>query len=174
MKAIGNVASGRDESYEYTYSDDEKIEISFKSKSELELFVTALKNQDRNAVIKNFVYATRYTVVGADKLQMYDTIVNMLPNMKGTYVIKTDLDKNTSSTGYRFMMYQSPAFLMQLLAAASAKSISEWDFLNYDVAKYLESAKSEVIYTSVRGVAHPHYKETYYLLSTKASSSDYK
>ena len=93
--------------------------------------------------------------------------------IKGPHISTKDYPKNTKPYCFekwvierplpRTHIYQSPAFFMQLMAAASAKEIGEGKFATFDVAKYLEDAKKKVILTNLGGIIDPHLQITYYL-----------
>lgn len=91
-------------------------------------------------------------------------------NMEGTY--KTSLTSNpTDPNGgrYGYAVLQSPAFLMQGVAAVMGGAMDNTVFAGMDVAPYLERAKWTLGASSVIGIDHAHYNESYYLLATKLS-----
>ena len=61
---------------------------------------------------------------------------------------------------------QTAAFFMQLLATNMADELDSWDFLmTIDVAYKYENAKALLALSSLDGLKHPHYLESYYLLT---------
>ena len=70
-------------------------------------------------------------------------------------------------------MYQTPMFLMQILAAVMSNDFSAGNYVTMDVAKYLEPAKWAVVGAKVSGIAEPHYTESYYVLAKNVSADDF-
>jgi len=76
--------------------------------------------------------------------------------------------------GWDFEVCQTPTYFMQLIAATMSGTISSYRFaVELNIADRYENAKSKLISSSLGGLAHPHYKETYYLLSNKVYSSHF-
>ena len=76
-----------------------------------------------------------------------------------------------SAQFYGYAMYQKPAFLMQLMAATMAKNISGEAFALTMTATYLWSPKGTLTsFVNDGYTEHPHFLESYYLLSTKITS----
>lgn len=76
--------------------------------------------------------------------------------------------------GWDFECCQTPSYFMQVLAAEMAGTISAYRFaVELDIAARYEAAKSAIISSAIGGLAHPHYQETYYLLSTHVSSYNF-
>lgn len=74
---------------------------------------------------------------------------------------------------YGYQMYQTPMFLMQILAAVMSNDFSAGNYATMDVAKYLEPAKWAVVGAKVSGIAEPHYTESYYVLAKNVSADDF-
>ena len=78
---------------------------------------------------------------------------------------------------------QSPAYLMQYLATMIGKAGSVNDFLSgVDVAKFVlfmpvnseyKKALLSVVNVAIRGIKHPHYVNTYYILSEHVKASQF-
>lgn len=89
----------------------------------------------------------------------------------GTYKSVKQYKSSAWVNKYGYYQYQTPAFLMQILAAVMAGQYGgsyDLDFATLDVAPFMEDAKWGIIRTALGGVEHPHYPESYYLLSTHA------
>lgn len=68
---------------------------------------------------------------------------------------------------YSFVIYQTPAFLFQVLAAAVSREISEIEYGSIDMAWYLKESKWDIAWFYLGdGFNHPHYLESYYLLAS--------
>lgn len=75
-------------------------------------------------------------------------------------------------SGWDFTVCQTPCYFMQLLAAQMSGEISAYRFaVELNIAKRYEKAKSSVIASAIGGLSHPHFQETYYLLSTHITGS---
>lgn len=78
----------------------------------------------------------------------------------------------------RYKVCQLPAYFMQILAEiTSANGLGNQisSVLNYKLADRYESARTKlVLAASVGGIAHPHYCETYYLLTLHVNASDFQ
>lgn len=84
--------------------------------------------------------------------------------------------------GYEYQVCQLPAYFMQALADIITTSGGIFGFGNqawkvlstFQFADRYESARNKVISaTLIGGIAHPHYCETYYLLTGYANASDF-
>ena len=79
---------------------------------------------------------------------------------------------------YNKIICQCPAFLMQILASQSCGDMWIMDFLrNYNIAPRFEAAKKEMLFSGnnvTGGIAHPHYLQSYYVLSQNIKASDFK
>lgn len=68
--------------------------------------------------------------------------------------------------GWDFTVCQEPEYFMQLLAAFMANKISAYRFgVELNIADRYEKAKSGIVKSGLGGLEHPHYPESYYLLS---------
>lgn len=68
--------------------------------------------------------------------------------------------------GWDFTVCQQPEYFMQLLAAFMSDKISAYRFaVELDIADRYEKAKTGIIKSGIGGLEHPHYPESYYLLS---------
>ena len=77
-------------------------------------------------------------------------------------------------SGWDFEVCQSPSYFMQLLAAQMSGEINAYRFaVELNIAKRYEKAKTSIIASAIGGLAHPHWQETYYLLSTHINSSNF-
>lgn len=89
------------------------------------------------------------------------------------YCIITRYDGGAIS-GWDFEVCQTPCYFMQLLAAQMSGEIDAYRFaVELNIAKRYEKAKSSIIASAIGGLAHPHWQETYYLLSTHINSSNF-
>lgn len=76
--------------------------------------------------------------------------------------------------GWDFDVCQSPAYFMQILAAIMASEITPYRFtVELNIADRYESAKTAIIASYIGGVEHPHYPESYYVLSNHVSAGDF-
>ena len=72
----------------------------------------------------------------------------------------------TGIVGWDFTVCQQPEYFMQLLAAFMAKKIDAYRFgVELNIADRYEAAKSGIVRSGLGGLEHPHYTESYYLLS---------
>lgn len=77
-------------------------------------------------------------------------------------------------SGWDFEVCQTPSYFMQLLAAQMSGEINAYRFaVELNIAKRYEKAKSSVIASAIGGLSHPHFQETYYLLATHVTSTDF-
>lgn len=68
--------------------------------------------------------------------------------------------------GWDFKVCQEPEYFMQLLAAFMANKINAYRFVvELNIADRYEAAKLGIIKSGIGGLAHPHYNESYYLLT---------
>lgn len=68
--------------------------------------------------------------------------------------------------GWDFKVCQQPEYFMQLLAAFMANKINAYRFaVELNIADRYVGAKFGIIKSGIGGLAHPHYNESYYLLS---------
>ncbi|MBD5520240.1 MAG: VWA domain-containing protein [Lachnospiraceae bacterium] len=92
-----------------------------------------------------------------------DKAIAKIPDNARPYCIITTYDGN-----WNFDNCQTPAYFMQLLAATSSNYISKLQFvLELNVAQRYENAKAALVKTTLGGIKHPHYTESYYLLANK-------
>ncbi|ADL53292.1 lipase family protein [Clostridium cellulovorans] len=76
--------------------------------------------------------------------------------------------------GWDFEVCQQPEYFMQVLAAFMGNSISATRFaVELNIADRYESAKTAIIRSGLGGLAHPHYPESYYLLSKHVYASSF-
>lgn len=77
----------------------------------------------------------------------------------------------------RYKSCQIPAYFMQILAEiTSANGLGNQisAIVNYKLADRYEGARNKLVTAaSIGGIAHPHYCETYYLLSQHVKASDF-
>lgn len=72
--------------------------------------------------------------------------------------------------GWDFTVCQKPEYFMQILASFMAGDINAYRFaVELDVAKRYEKAKTAIVKSGIGGLAHPHYTESYYVLSKHIS-----
>lgn len=77
-------------------------------------------------------------------------------------------------SGWDFKVCQQPEYFMQILAAYMAGEIDEIRFVvELDIAERYEKAKTGIIKSGLGGIEHPHYPESYYLLSTHITASSF-
>lgn len=81
----------------------------------------------------------------------------------------TNVTSSDPNFPFEVRIFHQPAFLMQSLAGVMAGEMTKTTFTTLDVAPYLENAKWKVISSTLGGIEHPHYTESYYLLATKLS-----
>ncbi len=85
---------------------------------------------------------------------------NALPYCK---IVKKD---GTLFWGYDFTCCQTPAYFMQILAAQMGGTINAYRFaVELNIADRYETAKTQIIVSAISGITHPHYTESYYILS---------
>lgn len=76
--------------------------------------------------------------------------------------------------GWDFTVCQCPQYFMQILASVMAGQISNYRFVaELNIADHYESAKTAIIKSAIGGLTHPHYSESYYILSKHAQASDF-
>ena len=76
----------------------------------------------------------------------------------------------TAFWGWDFTVCQKPEYFMQVLAAFMADDINAYRFaVELDIADRYEDAKLAIIKSGIGGIAHPHYPESYYVLSKHVS-----
>lgn len=77
-------------------------------------------------------------------------------------------------SGWDFDVCQTPAYFMQILAAIMSEEISAYRFtVELNIADRYEKAKNAIISSYLGGVEHPHYPESYYILSKHITMSDF-
>ena len=68
--------------------------------------------------------------------------------------------------GWDFKVCQQPEYFMQLLAAFMANKIGAYRFaVELNIADRYEGAKLGIVKSGIGGLEHPHYNESYYLLT---------
>ena len=105
------------------------------------------------------------TVEGATRAAEQDLTCRP-PNISGTcrYSIVA------SGLLYRYRVYQKPSFFMQLLAAQKGGEMTALGIATVELAPYLRNARQKLVSFGLWGeMAHPHYPQSYYLLSDKYS-----
>ena len=78
--------------------------------------------------------------------------------------------------GWDFDVCQTPEYFMQVLAARMAFG-NDFNYrfvVELNIAPRYENAKLAIVGSALGGLEHPHYQETYYLLSTHVSEKDFK
>ena len=76
--------------------------------------------------------------------------------------------------GWDFDVCQTPAYFMQILAAVMSEEIGYYRFaVELNIADRYESAKSAIVAAALGGVKHPHYPESYYILSNHVTAGDF-
>ena len=76
--------------------------------------------------------------------------------------------------GWDFECCQTPAYLMQLLAAFMGGEINAYRFaVELNIATRYEDAKGAIISAGISGIEHPHYPECYYVLACHMTDSDF-
>lgn len=76
--------------------------------------------------------------------------------------------------GWNFDVCQTPAYFMQILAAKMSNKISNYRFaVELNIADRYESTKTAIVSSALGGLEHPHYTESYYVLSKNVSNSDF-
>lgn len=150
INTIADIADDRDECYEYVEATDGAAVIEF----------------------DNY----------AEAVSMEKALVEGYPKfLEGTYKIEIIEEKDVEWDGivekekYVLNIYHKPIFLFKLLVGVMAEDsgMSTAKFVMTDVAGYLESAKLAVISSNLGGMKHPHYTESYYLLSVHISEGDF-
>lgn len=103
-----------------------------------------------------------------------DNAIGKIPINAVQYCAITKYD-GWGPVGWNFDNCQTPAYFMQLLAAVMAKEIKDTEFVvDMNVAERYESAKTAVIKSSLGGLKHPHYTESYYILAENVKKGAYK
>lgn len=76
--------------------------------------------------------------------------------------------------GWDFTVCQSPQYFMQILASIMCGDINAWRFtVELNIADHYENAKKQIIKSAIGGLEHPHYTESYYVLSQHATANDF-
>lgn len=102
-----------------------------------------------------------------------EAAINKIPTNALPYCIITRYDGGWSS-GWDFEVCQTPAYFMQVLAAQMAGEISVYRFVvELNIANRYESAKKAIILSAIGGLKHPHYTESYYVLSNHMRASQF-
>lgn len=77
--------------------------------------------------------------------------------------------------GWNFDNCQTPAYFMQILAAKMAGELTNKQFVvDINVADRYENAKLAIVKSAIGGLAHPHYTESYYILSNHITNGMFK
>ena len=88
---------------------------------------------------------------------------------------KIEKDQGGFLGGWDYHMCQTPAYFMQLLAANMAKVIGKYRFVvELNIADRYEKAKTAIAAAALSGIDHPHYTETYYVLTTGVQAGAFK
>lgn len=96
-----------------------------------------------------------------------------IPECARPYCIITRYDGGWIG-GWDFECCQTPAYLMQLLAAFMGGKIDAYRFaIELDVATRYEDAKGAIISAGISGIEHPHYTECYYVLACHVTEADF-
>lgn len=114
-----------------------------------------------------YIHRELMTATDRDNIRK-NIIAAYTSNMAGTYKY-TNVTSSDPNFPFEVRIFHQPAFLMQSLAGVMAGEMTKTTFTTLDVAPYLENAKWKVISSTLGGIEHPHYTESYYLLATKLS-----
>ena len=88
---------------------------------------------------------------------------------------KIEKDQGGFLGGWDYHMCQTPAYFMQLLAANMAKVIGKYRFVvELNIADRYEKAKTAIAAAALSGIEHPHYTESYYVLTTGVQAGAFK
>jgi hypothetical protein len=144
LAKIGAIIDNRNESYIYTC--DEHGDGS-----------------SDNITIRN--YGTSYS--------SREEAIAKIPANALPYSIITRYDGNWLY-GWDFEVCQQPEYFMQVLAAFMGGSISATRFgTELNIADRYEAAKTAIVRSGLGGLEHPHYTESYYLLSNHVYASSF-
>ena len=103
-----------------------------------------------------------------------ENAIKKIPSNALPYCIITRYD-GFLIAGWDFEVCQTPEYFMQVLAAKMAGTINNYRFVTeLNIANRYESAKSHIIRSAIGGLEHPHYTESYYVLSKRMYGSDFK
>lgn len=76
--------------------------------------------------------------------------------------------------GWDFDVCQTPAYLMQLLAAFMGGEIDIYRFVvELNIADRYENAKTAIEAAGLSGIEHPHYTESYYVLACHVTAESF-
>ena len=103
--------------------------------------------------------------------------INNIPKNALPYceLILDDPEENTPLIGemWGVKICQLPEHFMQLLAYAMANEAWGQFILVFNVAPRYQLAKFNIIRSGIGGLEHPHYVESYYVLSKHISSNQF-
>lgn len=120
-------------------------------------------DHDDNTITKTYFSASSRTKA-----------LNEIPAVLLPYCeITTYQTKFLGKTYYKFDMKQQPNYFVQAALLNLAGSMSDLEFLGFDVASAYSSAKASIIAAGLGGISHPHYIETYRLLTEYSDFSKY-
>lgn len=147
VNALSEIINNRDECKEYTCS--------------------CHGDGSDNSIIKKNYYSFKY---------LRDNEINLIPdNMKQYCKIEKD---DSIDTNFKLTVCQTPMYFMQLLANQMSGEVGLYDFvMSIDVSPKYEYAKKRLILSGapcIGGLTHPHYVDSYYILSKESRSSLFK
>ncbi len=77
--------------------------------------------------------------------------------------------------GWDFEVCEKPEYFMQVLAAFMGGTINAYRFeVELNMADRYENAKTAIVRSGLGGLEHPHYTESYYLLSNHVYASSFQ
>jgi hypothetical protein len=104
----------------------------------------------------------------------HEKVIEKIPANARKYCQITLYNPELLGEYYGFEICQTPAYYMQLMADVSANDslINRVNFaINHIISPRYKKAHKCVVSSALGGVTHPHYLETYYLLSTHMSGA---
>ncbi|WP_054741456.1 cellulose binding domain-containing protein [Cellulosilyticum ruminicola] len=144
IEALGELVSNRNECYKYTCKCHGDGSLD-------------------NISVKNY---------GMSKSSREGAIAK-IPSVALPYCKITRYDGGLIS-GWDFKVCQQPEYFMQVLAAYMAGDISAVRFvIELDTADRYKKVKARIISSGLGGLEHPHYPESYYVLSTHITNSSF-
>ena len=110
----------------------------------------------------NDIIATNY---GRSK-ENRDIALAKIPENAKKYCEIALYDQGGVFSRWDFKICQTPAYYMQLMAAVSADELDKITFgVELDIAPRYRWAHPNVVASALAGIKHPHFPETYYVLS---------
>lgn len=81
----------------------------------------------------------------------------------------------SEENGIGYYICQTPAYFMQLVAAVSSDTQGKLNFqFASNISNRYEKAKGKLVLSKLSGINHPHYLQSYYILSKHIASPDFK